>query len=86
MQHLAGKEHNLVLLRNDGLVPACADVFPVLQAGIVDPQLSTFKAARFTLEEINECEISLRHPLAAVVAMKVEEITFITRRNLRLHA
>ena len=86
MQHLAGEEHNLVLLRNDGLIRAFAHVFTVLQTGIVDPQLPAFEAAWFAMEEVDEREIARRHTLAAVVAMKVEEIAFIAGRDLRLHA
>src|SRR5205807_8477402 len=85
VQHLAGEEHNLVLLRNEGLIRAFAHVFTVLQTGIVDPQLPAFEAAWFAMEEVDEREIARRHPLAAVVAMKVEEIAFIAGANLRLH-
>src|SRR5579871_5276107 len=58
MHHLAREEDDLVLLRNDRLIAAFADVQAVFQMRIVNAQLSTLEHPRLAVKEIDERQIT----------------------------
>src|SRR3954451_212304 len=86
MQQLAGKENNLVLLRNDGLVTAIAYIHVAFQARIVDLQLSAFELARFAMEEIHKRQVARSHPFTGVITVEVKKVSVIAGSDLRLDA
>src|SRR5579864_5346497 len=85
MQHFAGEEDDLVLLRNNRLVAPLTDVCSAFQARIVNPQLTAFELPRLALEEVNKSQVPRGHWLTAVVAVKVEEVPVIAGGDLGLH-
>src|SRR5208283_4212605 len=85
VQQFAGKENDLVLLRNDRLVASLADVSSTFQSCIVNPQLTALELSRLAMEEVNKSQMPRGHRLAAVIAVKVEEVSVIARRDLRFH-
>src|SRR5215831_17345198 len=86
MHQRAGEKDDLVLLRNNRLVAALADVNPFFQPRIMDPQFAAFEPPRLLMEEINERQMATSHSLAGVIAVEVEEIAVIAGGDLRLHA
>jgi hypothetical protein len=85
VQQLAGEEHNLVLPGNDRLVTPFAFVMAVLEPRVVDPQFAAFEATRFAMKKVNECQMSSRNRIAAVVAVAIEKVPVIAGRDLHFN-
>jgi len=85
VQQFTGKENNLVLLRRDGLVCAFAYVVAIFQPCVMNPEFATFELPGITMEEVNKGQVTRCHRLAAIVAVKLEEIAVIARCNLRFN-
>ena len=58
MQQFAWEEDNLILLRHNRLVRAFADVSPVFQMRVVNPQFTPFELPRLAMEEVNKSKVS----------------------------
>src|SRR5271165_56498 len=85
MQQFAGEENDLVLLRNDRLVASLAHVYSAVQARVVNPQFTAFELSRLAMEKVNKSQVPRGNRLAAVVAVKVEEVSVIAGRDLGLY-
>ncbi len=54
MQQFAWEKYNLVLLWNDRLEAALADVDAFFQPRIMNPQFPTFELPRFAMKEVDK--------------------------------
>src|SRR5579871_3723840 len=84
MQQFAWEKYNLVLLWNDRLEAALADVDAFFQPRIMNPQFPTFELPRFAMKEVDKRQMARASLLAAVVCVKAEEVAVVAGRHLRL--
>jgi len=85
VEHFAGEKNDLVLLRNDRLVSAFADVNPILQPRVVNPQFTSLELPGLAMEEVDKRQMTGGDTFAAVIAVEVEEISVVARGYLGLH-
>src|SRR5882672_8907679 len=83
MQYRAWEKHDLVLLRHNALIVACAHI-PLVPARIVEPQLSAFKLARFAMEKVDKRQSARCNQVLRVVTVRAEKVAVIAGRDLSL--